>query len=374
MPDKAIKSYIKGQWTYGSGPGTALYSPVDGSYIGHVSTEGIDLASVLQYGRTVGGPALRKMSFYERGLMLKKLALYLYERRKKYYPISYLTGALGSKTYIVEGEPVSLSREGGFSGQHILVPREGVAVHINAFNFPIWGMLEKAAVNWLAGMPAVVKPATVSCYLTQAVVEDIIDSGILPEGALQLLCGPAHHIVDHVIHQDVITFTGSASTGKKLKCHPRIIEESVPFNMEADSLNAAVLAPDATPDTPEFELFIREVTRELTVKCGQKCTAIRRVLVPSGMEKDVIDALHHALSSIVIGDPRVEGRNRRRRSRTSTAHRSEHRQGRLSLSYRTLRARPVEGRGRPPNRGLWPRHHRHALPKPRRSHRPLQAG
>ena len=332
MPDKAIKSYIRGQWTFGRGSGTPLYSPVDGSYIGHVSTEGIDLASVLQYGREVGGPALRKMSFYERGLMLKKLALYLYERRKKYYPISYLTGAtkgdswldidggigvlfsyaslrrkLGSKTYIVEGEPVSLSREGGFSGQHVLVPREGVAVHINAFNFPIWGMLEKAAVNWLAGMPAVVKPATVSCYLTQAIVEDIIASGILPEGALQLLCGPAHDIVDHVIHQDVVTFTGSATTGKKLKCHPRIIEESVPFNMEADSLNAAVLAPDAAPDTPEFELFIKEVTRELTVKCGQKCTAIRRVLVPAGMEKAVIDAIHEALNSIVIGDPRVEG-------------------------------------------------------------------
>ncbi len=328
---KKYKSYVQGQWIFGEGEGRALINAVNGETVGVISAKGLDLGAVLDYGRKVGGPALREMNFYERGLMLKKLALHLHGLRKKYYPTSYQTGAtkadswidieggignlfayaslrrkLGSKRFLVEGETIGLSKGGTFIGQHILVPREGVAVHINAFNFPIWGMLEKIAVNLLAGVPAVVKPASGTCYLTQIMVQDIIESGILPEGALQLICGSAHHILDFIESQDVVTFTGSASTGRKLKCHPRIVSESVPFNMEADSLNAAVLGPDALPGTEEFDIFIKEVRREMTVKCGQKCTAIRRVIVPEETVEAVIEALSTQLDKISIGDPKVE--------------------------------------------------------------------
>ncbi len=192
-------------------------------------------------------------------------------------------------------------------GHHILVPKEGVAVHINAFNFPVWGMLEKCAVNWLAGVPAIVKPATLTSYLTEAVAKDIIDSGILPAGALQLICGSAGDLLDHVNYQDVVTFTGSASTGLKLKSHPNILRESVPFNMEADSLNSIILGRDAAPGTPEFDLFVKEVRKEMTVKCGQKCTAVRRIIVPADYMDDLQIAIGKALTGIAIGDPRTEG-------------------------------------------------------------------
>ena len=329
---KKYNSYVLGKWTFGEGEGTPLINAINGQTIGVVSAKGLDLEAVLQYGRDTGGPALRKMTFYERGLMLKKLALHLHGLRKKYYPVSHMTGAtksdswidieggignlfayaslrrkLGSKRYLVEGETVGLSKGGTFIGQHILVPREGVAIHINAFNFPIWGMLEKIAVNLLAGVPAVVKPASGTCYLAQEMVQDIIASEILPEGALQLICGSAHDILDFVTAQDVVTFTGSTSTGRMLKCHPRIVSESVPFNMEADSLNAAVLGPDARPGTEEFDLFVKEVRREMTVKCGQKCTAIRRVIVPEDLVDSVIQALSKQLDKTTIGDPSVEG-------------------------------------------------------------------
>ncbi len=328
---KLYKSYVQGQWKYGEGPGTSLINAINGSVIGQVNARGLDLGAVLKYGRDIGGPSLRKMTFYERGLMLKSLALYLHGHRKKYYPISYWTGAtksdswidieggignlfayaslrkkMGSQRFIVEGETIGLSKGGTFVGQHILVPKEGVAIHINAFNFPIWGMLEKVAVNLLAGVPAVVKPASATCYLAHDMVQDIIASGILPEGALQLICGSAHDILNHVESQDVVTFTGSASTGRKLKCHPSIVSESVPFNMEADSLNAAVLGKDALPGTEEFDLFIKEVRREMTVKCGQKCTAIRRVIVPTELVEPVISALSAQLDKITIGDPSRE--------------------------------------------------------------------
>ncbi|HRD54536.1 MAG TPA: phenylacetic acid degradation bifunctional protein PaaZ, partial [Flavobacteriales bacterium] len=296
------------------------------------SSGGLDFAHMLNYARTVGGPPLRKMTFPERGRMLKALALHLMERKDKYYQISYKTGAtkadswvdieggignlfanaslrrtLGNMPFYVDGEAIRTSKQGTFIGHHIMVPKEGVAVHINAFNFPIWGMLEKVAVNWMAGVPAVVKPATVTSYLTAAMVEDIVASGIVPEGAIQLICGSAEGLLDHVMQQDVVTFTGSASTGRMLKRHPRIVDESVPFNMEADSLNAIVLGPDAVPGTEEFDLFIKEVTREITLKCGQRCTGARRIMVPQNVLEDVQIALGKRLGSTVIGDPRAEG-------------------------------------------------------------------
>jgi len=286
---------------------------------------------MIDYGRRTGGPALRKLTFQERGRMLKALAMFLSERKAAYYELSYRTGAtkidswididggignlyayaslrrqFPNETYYVDGETAKLSKGGTFIGHHIMVPKEGVAIHINALNFPIWGMLEKIAVNLLAGVPAVVKPATITSYLTEAVTRDIIASGILPEGSLQLICGSAEGILDHVMSQDIVTFTGSASTGKALKRHARLVDEAVPFNMEADSLNACVLGEDAAPGTEEFDAFIKEIRKEVTVKCGQKCTAIRRVIVPEKYIEDVQIALGQAFSKTVIGDPRNE--------------------------------------------------------------------
>lgn len=327
-----LQNYVMGQWVSGEGKGKPLYNAVNGSLITHASAEGIDFAEVFNYSRETGGPALRKMTFRERGLMLKRLALHLYERRKEFYPISYQTGATKTDSwfdidggignlfanaslrrkfpdqpYYVDGEAANLSRQGTFIGHHIMVPKEGVAIHINAFNFPVWGMLEKVAVNLMAGVPAVVKPATITSYLAEAIAREIINSGILPDGALQLICGSAHGILDHVTYQDVVTFTGSASTGKMLKANPRLLEESVPFNMEADSLNCSVLGPDAKPGTEEYDLFVREVHREMTLKCGQRCTAIRRILVPEEYLEDVQVALSQGLAKTKIGDPSVEG-------------------------------------------------------------------
>lgn len=327
-----LENYIQGKWVSGNGDGKVLFDAVSGSEIATASTGGIDFKEVLQYGREVGGPKLRKMTFHERGRMLKALALHLYEVRKKFYELSYATGAtkgdswididggignlfaysslrkqFPNETYYVDGEAASLSKGGSFIGHHIMVPKEGVAVHINAFNFPIWGMLEKISVNLLAGVPAVVKPATLTSYLTEAMVKEIAKSGILPEGALQLLCGSGKGLLDHVESQDIVTFTGSADTGRMLKSNPRILNESVPFNMEADSLNASILGPDVEPGSEEFDLFVKEVQREMTVKCGQKCTAIRRVIVPENRIEDVQIALANRLAKTTIGDPRLEG-------------------------------------------------------------------
>lgn len=327
-----LGNYILGNWTEGEGGGTPLYDSVTGEVIAAASTEGLDFGDILSYGRKTGSPALRKMTFQERGLMLKKLALYLLKRKEKFYKISYRTGATRADSWIdieggfgnlfanaslrrnfpnqsfhVDGEPIDLSRGGNFMGHHIMVPKRGVAIHINAFNFPVWGMLEKCAVNWMAGVAAVVKPATATSFLTEAVVREIIASGILPEGALQLICGSARSILDGVESQDVVTFTGSADTGRMLKAHPQIIQEAVPFNMEADSLNCSVLGEDAEPGSPEFNLFIKEVQKEMTVKCGQKCTAIRRIIVPEHLLEDVQIALGKSLSKVAIGNPTVEG-------------------------------------------------------------------
>jgi oxepin-CoA hydrolase/3-oxo-5,6-dehydrosuberyl-CoA semialdehyde dehydrogenase len=315
----------------GDGDGTPLINAVNGDAVALATAEGLDFESILKYGREVGNPALRKMTFQERGLMLKKLALHLNKHKEKFYEISYKTGATRIDSWIdieggfgnlfanaslrrnftnqsfhVDGEGIDLSRGGDFMGHHIMVPKRGVAVHINAFNFPVWGMLEKCAVNWMAGVPAVVKPATNTSFLTEVVVRGIIDSGILPEGSLQLICGSARTMLDHVESQDVVTFTGSADTGRKLKANPRIINEAVPFNMEADSLNASVLGLDAKPGTPEFKLFIKEVKKEMTVKCGQKCTAIRRIIVPQDYVEDVQIALGKELSRTAIGDPALK--------------------------------------------------------------------
>ena len=327
-----LPNYIQGQWLAHEGAGIAQFNAVTGEQIGTCGSDGLDYAAMRTYAIDKGGAALRKMTFQERGLMLKKLALHMHGLRKKYYPISSMTGATKVDSWIdidggigtlfayaslrrkfnnapfyVDGETVNLSKEGTFKAQHIMVPKRGVAIHINAFNFPIWGMLEKIAVNLLAGMPAIVKPSEVTSFLTKAFFEDMIASGILPEGALQLVNGSGIGIIDHVTHQDVVTFTGSAHTGRKLKNHPIILNESVLFNMEADSLNAAVLGPDAVPGTAEFDLFVKEVHREMTVKTGQKCTAIRRILVPENLVEDVQKALSARLDKTTIGDPTAEG-------------------------------------------------------------------
>ncbi|MEP0263531.1 phenylacetic acid degradation bifunctional protein PaaZ [Dokdonia sp.] len=322
--------YIKGTWSDGQGEGIPILDSVTGEQFTSVTTDGIDSASILQYGRDHGS-VLRKMTFQERGNMIKKLALYLTKKKRAFYELSYRTGAtkidswidieggfgnlfanaslrklFPNQSYHVEGDPIDLSRGGRFMAHHIMVPKEGIAVHINAFNFPIWGMLEKCAVNWMAGMPAVVLPAPQTAYLTEAVVREIIASGILPEGALQLISGTARDILDTVQSQDVVTFTGSALVGRTLRNHPQLTQESVPFTMEADSLNAAILGEDAVPGTPEFDLFIKEVRNEITVKSGQKCTAIRRIIVPEKLTEDVQIALGKALDKVTIGDPRLK--------------------------------------------------------------------
>src|SRR3954465_16076995 len=259
---KKLENYSNGKWISGDGEGQILIDAVTGDIVASTSAKGIDFSRMLQYGRENGNPALRKMTFHERGRMLKSLALHLMNKKEQFYEVSYHTGATRADSWIdieggignlfanaslrrkfpdlpyaTDGDPVGLSKGGTFMAHHLLVPKEGTAVHINAYNFPVWGMLEKCAVNWLAGVPAVVKPASITSYLTEAVVKEIIASGILPEGALQLICGSAGDLLEHVTSQDVITFTGSASTGLKLKSHPVILNENVPFNLEADSLN-----------------------------------------------------------------------------------------------------------------------------------------
>ena len=325
---KQYQNYIQGNWVSGDGSETKLFNAINGDLIGEVSSKGIDYKSVLEYGRSVGGPALRKMTFQERGRMLKALAFYLLERKDRYYEVSSWTGATKVDSWIdieggignlfanaslrkqfpdlpyyVDGVAAPLSKGGSFIGHHIMVPKEGVAVHINAFNFPIWGMLEKIAVNLMAGVPALVKPSEFTCYLTEVMVRDIITSKILPEGSLQLVCGLGRGITDHVDCRDTVTFTGSASTGKILKSLPLITEESVSFNLEADSLNASILGIKAVPGTVEFDLFVKECVKEITIKTGQKCTAVRRIIVPEDFIDEVEKAISEKLSKTVIGDP-----------------------------------------------------------------------
>ena len=323
-----LENYITGKWITGDGDGQVLFNAVTGKPLTAASTKGLDFKQVLDYGRTVGNPALRKMTFHQRGNMLKALALHLRTRLDGFYALSYQTGATKADSWVdieggignlfanaslrrrfpddvvcIDGESHNLGKNNTFMGTHILTPKEGVAIHINAFNFPVWGMLEKIAVNLLAGVPAVVKPATVTSYLTEAVVKEIIASGILPEGALQLLCGSAGDLLDHVTSQDVVTFTGSASTGLMLKKTKAILENNVPFNMEADSLNCIVLGENVTPADPEWDIFIKEIRKEMTLKAGQRCTGVRRIFVPENKMEEVWKAIATSLSQTVIGNP-----------------------------------------------------------------------
>ncbi len=323
-----LESFVENNWVQGDGEGQILYNAVTGDAIASATTQGLDFKVMIDYAHKVGNKNLRKLSFYERGKMLRALALHLRNHLEKFYTLSYKTGATKADSWIdieggignlfsyaslrrkfsdeifaVDGEGINLSKNNTFMGHHILVPKEGVAIHINAFNFPVWGMLEKVAVNWLAGVPAIVKPASITSYLTEAVVKEIIASNILPQGALQLICGNVGDLLDHVTSQDVITFTGSKSTALKLKKHDRILNESVPFNMEADSLNCIVLGDDVTPQDAEWDIFIKEIRKEMTVKAGQKCTAIRRIFVPENKMEDVWKSLKQSLSQTIIGNP-----------------------------------------------------------------------
>ncbi len=328
---KQLQNFALGKWHSPIGTEAPQHNAYNNQIIS-MAGDVADPADVFEYGRNVGSRNLRKMTFFERGLMLKRLALFLTDRKETYYAASHLTGAtrvdswididggignlfayaslrrlMGSETFYVDGPTVGLSKEGTFVGQHIMVPKRGVALHINAFNFPVWGMLEKCAVNWLAGVAAVVKASEVTSFVTETVVRDIEASGLLPEGALQFIGGRGHGLLDYVENQDIVTFTGSATTGKKLKAHPRLLEYSVPFNLEADSLNAMVLGEDAGPGTPEFDVFIKNVRAEITVKAGQKCTAVRRIIVPESFLEDVQIQLGKELAKTKIGDPSVEG-------------------------------------------------------------------
>jgi oxepin-CoA hydrolase/3-oxo-5,6-dehydrosuberyl-CoA semialdehyde dehydrogenase len=327
-----LESFAAGRWVPGSGRPVVLAHAVTGEPVAEVDATGLDVAAMLHHARTVGGPALRRLTFHQRALMLKALAGYLMERKEEFYELSKATGAtrtdawidveggigtlfayaskgrreLPNATFHPDGAPEILSRGGSFVGQHIRVPLEGAAVHINAFNFPAWGMLEKIAPTLLAGMPAIVKPASQTAYVAEAMVRRIVESGILPEGALQLICGAVGDLFEHLTGQDVVTFTGSAQTGRGLRAHPKVIEDSVRFTMEADSLNFSLLGPDAVPGSPEFDLFVKEVLREMTVKAGQKCTAIRRAFVPHAQLAAVADALSSCLARTVVGDPADE--------------------------------------------------------------------
>lgn len=327
-----VKNYVQGQWVAGEGIETNLYNAINGDLIGNTSSKGLDYQGILEYGRTKGGEQLRKMTFQERGRMLKALALFLMEKKESYYKLSAFTGATRIDSWIdieggignvfanaslrrqfpdlpyyVDGTAAPLSKNGSFIGHHIMTPKQGVAIHINAFNFPIWGMLEKIAVNLMAGVPAIVKPSEFTSFLTEAMVKDIIDSKILPEGSLQLISGLGRGILDYVDMEDTVTFTGSAHTGKILKALPQIADRSVAFNLEADSLNATILGKHATPDTAEFDLFIKETVKEITIKAGQKCTAVRRIIVPENLIEEVQKGIAARLATTKIGDPSIEG-------------------------------------------------------------------
>ncbi|CCF19793.1 fused aldehyde dehydrogenase; enoyl-CoA hydratase [Pseudorhizobium banfieldiae] len=329
---RRLESYVCGSWNPGRSEGQLLSDAATGAPVARIDSSGIDFAAVLDHGRRVAGPKLREMSFHDRAAMLKALGLALMERKEEFYTESLHTGATRSDGWIdieggigtmltfaskarrelpntrvlTDGEVEPLSKDNSFVAQHILTPMRGVAIHINAFNFPIWGMLEKIAPTLLAGVPCVVKPASQTAYLTELCVRRIIETGILPEGALQLVCGSVGDMLDHVTGQDAVTFTGSAWTGRKLKSHAPVVANSVRFTMEADSLNASILGPDAGPGTPEFDLFVKEVAREMTAKAGQKCTAIRRVIAPRAHVQALVAALGDRLGKTTLGLPAEE--------------------------------------------------------------------
>ena len=327
-----LRSYVGGAWVTPSGDGRPALDAVTGEEIARVSSAGIDMAAALEYGRGTGGPALRALTFHQRAALLKSLGSMLREHRDELYALSARAGStlydarfdvdggigvllsyaskarreLPNDTVYTEGAAEPLGRGGQFLGQHILTPLHGVAVQINAFNFPVWGPLEKFAPAFIAGMPSLVKPASQTAYLTARLVELIAASGLLPEGSLQLVCGSAGGLLDHLGEQDLVAFTGSAATARTLRAHPVVVARSVRFNAEADSLNCSILGPDASPGTPEFDLFVKQLIAEMTVKAGQKCTAIRRALVPDAVAGEVTDAVREALAGVVVGNPADE--------------------------------------------------------------------
>ncbi|MEZ5534856.1 MAG: phenylacetic acid degradation bifunctional protein PaaZ [Thiolinea sp.] len=328
-----LQSYAEGEWYQSSESGQVLRHAITGADIAEISSDGLDFQAMADYARRTGGPALRRYTFHQRALMLKYLAKYLMERKELFYECSKATGATRTDSWIdieggittlfiysgkgrrempnshvmPDGEQEQISRTGAFTAQHIYTPLQGVAVQINAFNFPCWGMLEKLAPTVLAGMPTIVKPASQTAFLTELMIRHIIESNILPEGSLQLICGSTGDLLDHMDYQDTVSFTGSAQTGLKLKQHPAIVQNNTRFFMEADSLNCSILGSDVQPGSAEFELYIKEVTREMTVKAGQKCTAIRRAIVPKDRIHAVAEALSARLAKTTVGDPDQEG-------------------------------------------------------------------
>lgn len=332
MTVQEISSFAAGRWVGSGGGARMVRSAVTGEVIGRAGNDAVDMRAMLDYARALGGPALRAMTFHERAKMLKALALHLSQHKQVLYDLSFETGATQSDNVIdidggigtlfvfaskgrrefpnahvyLDGAVEQLSKSGTFLGQHICTPLQGVAVHINAFNFPVWGMLEKLAPALLAGVPAIAKPATASGYVAERAVRIMLESGLLPEGALQLVSGGLGDMLDNLTYQDVVSFTGSAKTALELKSAPHILENAIRFLAEQDSLNASILGPDAVPGTPEFDLFVKEVQREMTTKAGQKCTAIRRILVPDALVQPVVEAIGASLDKTVIGNPRDE--------------------------------------------------------------------
>ncbi len=332
MSTRQLQSFVAGRWQAGPGAGGALRDATPGEVIASADAGGLDTGLMLTHARAIGGPSLRRLTFHERAALIKSLARFLGEHKDEFYALSYATGATRADSWIdieggistlfvyaskgtrelpnsrvyLDGGVEALSKSGSFVGQHLCVPLEGAAVHINAFNFPVWGMLEKLAPALLAGVPVIVKPATQTSYLSECVFRRIIESGILPPGAVQLLCGGVGELFDHLTCQDLVSFTGSASTALRLRQHPVVSAQAVRFTAETDSLNCSILGPDAGAGSPELELFVREVVREMTVKAGQKCTAIRRALVPAASAGSVIEALRGALAQVVVGNPRLE--------------------------------------------------------------------
>lgn len=327
-----LNSYAAGRWIAPSGKVTTLNSAVTGEPVAEIGAGGLDFAAMADHARKVGGPALRGLTFHQRAALLKTLAQYLNERREPLYDLSYDTGAtkadsmididggigtlfayaskgrreLPDDTVMTEGALEQLSRGGNFVGQHVATSLQGVAVHINAFNFPVWGMLEKLAPTLLAGVPAIVKPASATAWLAEAAFRTIMESGLLPQGAVQFVAGPTGDLLDRLTCQDIVSFTGSAATAAMLRANPNILGNSVRFIAEQDSLNASILGPDAAPGTPEFDIFVKEAHREITAKAGQKCTAIRRIIVPEAHQEAVIGALSDRLAKTVVGNPRSE--------------------------------------------------------------------
>jgi oxepin-CoA hydrolase / 3-oxo-5,6-dehydrosuberyl-CoA semialdehyde dehydrogenase len=327
-----LQSHAEGHWVTGTGAPVEIPSAVTGETVALANSDGIDPAGMLAYARRLGGPALRKLTFHQRAELVKRLAQHLNMHKAQLQALSFATGAtrndswididggigtlftfaskakreLPNETFLIDGEVEGLSKTGSFIGQHAYLARDGVAIQINAFNFPVWGMLEKLAPALLAGMPVIAKPATTGAFLAEAAARMIVESGILPAGAFQFICGSVQDLFEHLTGQDMVGFTGSIETSVKLQAHPAVMKNAVAFTAERDSLNCSILGPDVTPDAPEFDLYIREVFREMTVKAGQKCTAIRRILVPEAMLEPVGAALAARLGALVIGDPAHE--------------------------------------------------------------------